>query len=71
MSLAYPSGEEGGILLVQMISTRLRYAEEGETGSKHPVSSLLCPVIGVLIVDFVYVFEQSCEHDATRPVKMI
>ncbi len=31
------SGEQGGILLVQMISTCLRYAEEGEGGQHHVV----------------------------------
>ncbi len=43
-SLAYPSGEEGGKFLVQMISTCLRYrGEEGGRGSapcgKTPESS--------------------------------
>jgi hypothetical protein len=32
MQLAYPSGDEGGILLVQIISTWLRTVEEGGGG---------------------------------------
>jgi hypothetical protein len=46
-----------------MISTYLSCAEE-ERGGQHPLSSLLCPILGVLIVDFVVVIVQSCQHNA-------
>jgi hypothetical protein len=36
ISLAYPSGEEEGIVLLQKISTCLTYVEEG-MGGQHPV----------------------------------
>ncbi len=36
-SLAYPSGEEGGKFLVQMISTCLRYTQRRGGGDPRPV----------------------------------
>jgi hypothetical protein len=45
MSLAYPSGEEGGNFLVQMISTCFSRVEEGGgVGGRHPVVPTLSVV---------------------------
>jgi hypothetical protein len=38
MSLASPSGEGGGISLVRMISTCLRYVNRRGRGGQHPVN---------------------------------
>jgi hypothetical protein len=54
-SLAYPSGEEGGKFLVQMISTYLCYihVEEGGRGSAP------CGATGRIRVWFGYSYQQS------------
>jgi hypothetical protein len=41
-SLAYPSGEEGGKFLVQIISTCLRYVERKGGGYPHRVVYVWC-----------------------------
>jgi hypothetical protein len=64
MSLAYPSGKEGGILLVQMMSTCLRcaYIKVGGGGGV----STLCVNLGSIVQRLLRVFDPKLKPRKKR-----